>query len=46
MQFLLFDFSATLVFLFGYLAVAAMRQRRTLPKESQRREWPRLSHPR
>jgi len=29
-QFLLFDFSATLVFLLGYLAVAALQRRRTL----------------
>jgi hypothetical protein len=27
MQFLLFDFAATLVFLLGYLTVAALRQR-------------------
>ena len=30
MQFLLFDFTATLVFLLGYLAVAALQRRRTL----------------
>jgi len=30
MQFLLFDVSATLVFLVGYLAVVALQQRRTL----------------
>jgi hypothetical protein len=30
MQFLLFDVSATLVFLVGYLAVVALQRRRTL----------------
>jgi hypothetical protein len=30
MQFLLFDVSATLVFLVGYLAVVALQERRTL----------------
>ena len=31
MQFVLFDFSATAVFLFGYLAVVALQRRRVVP---------------
>jgi hypothetical protein len=50
-QFVLFDVSATLVFLVGYLAVVALQRRRALPVamgsgQTPRREWPRLSYPR
>lgn len=49
MQFVLFDVTATLVFLVGYLAVVALS--RMLSREPRlrtppRREWPRLSYPR
>ena len=51
MQFVLFDVSATLVFLVGYLAVVALQRRRALPVAMRSggtlsREWPRLSYPR
>lgn len=49
MQFLLFDVSATLVFLAGYLAVAAPKPpeaQKERPTEQCCREWPRLSAPR
>jgi len=50
-QFVLFDVSATLVFLVGYLAVVALQRRRALrvamgSGRTPRREWPRLSYPR
>ena len=51
MQFVLFDVSATLVFLVGYMAVVALQRRLALPVamgagRTLSREWPRLSYPR
>jgi hypothetical protein len=47
-QFFLFDVSTTLVFLVGYLAVAALPRetQKARPAEPCGREWPRLSAPR
>jgi hypothetical protein len=45
MQFLLFDVSATLVFLVGYLAVVALQQRRTLTAVAVTSRAPRAAPP-
>jgi hypothetical protein len=46
MQFLLFDVSATAVFLAGYLAAVNLRRRRVLLAAGQRRQPERVVSPR